>query len=133
MRIGSVGGAGGAGAVSFQTYQPYIYNTNTVSGKSLSKVQPIGDNLLSSKTDFSGLTKEENINPLGRGETAHFADVVAIQMQMGRMNAERVMKPAEKAVELSGSEGRMPDSSGTDVSLYQMRHAAQAYQINMAV
>lgn len=86
------------GAVSFQTYQPYIYNTNTVSSNSLSRVKPIGDDLLSSGTDFSGMTDEEqkNLNPLRRGETVNFADVIAMQMQMGRMNAGKIMKPAEK-------------------------------------
>ena len=88
------------GAVSFQTYQPYIYNTNTVSGNSLSRVKPISDDLLSSKTDFSGMANEEqqNLNPLRRGETVNFADVIAMQMQMGRMNADKIMKPAEESV-----------------------------------
>ncbi|MDE5589076.1 MAG: hypothetical protein K2J60_08025 [Acetatifactor sp.] len=152
------------GAVGFQTYQPYIYNTNTVSGNSLSRVKPIGDDLLSSKTDFSGMTDEEqqNINPLRRGETANFADVIAMQMQMGRMNADKIMKPAEKAVsEVSAAAGsgnsKTPEDAGTravrmtDVageaqsaeeseavrpvqagaSLYQLRRAAFAYQMNM--
>lgn len=88
------------GAVGFQIYQPYIYNTNTVRGNSLSKVKPISDDLLSSKTDFSGMTDEEqqNLNPLRRGETVNFADVIAMQMQMGRMNADKIMRPAEKTV-----------------------------------
>lgn len=154
------------GAVSFQMYQPYIYNTNTVSGSSLSKVKPISDDLLSSGTDFSGMTDEEqqNLNPLKRGETVNFADVIAMQMQMGRMNADKIMKPAEKAVS-SVSEAdssrvsdsqvtedagiravRMTDAAGeaepaedreasqpikAAASLYQLKHAAFAYQMNM--
>lgn len=148
------------GAVGFQAYQPYIYNTNTVSGNSLSKVKPIGDDLLASKTDFSNMTEDEQTrNPLRRGETANFADVIAMQMQMGRMNADKIMKPAEKEVsavaEPAGSQApddagvravRMIDAAGTaqpadegeavrslqtGSNLYQMQHAAMAYQMNM--
>ena len=153
------------GAIGFQTYQPYIYNTNTVSGNSLSRVKPIGDDLLSSGTDFSGMTDEEqqNLNPLRRGETVNFADVIAMQMQMGRMNADKIMKPAETVVaaaEVSAAEsnnGKAPEDAGIKTermvgaagedrpsedgetarpmqmgaSLYQMQHAAFAYQMNM--
>lgn len=152
------------GAVGFQMYQPYIYNTNTLSGSSLSKVKPIGDDLLSSGTDFSGMTDDEqqNLNPLRRGETVNFADVIAMQMQMGRMNADRIMKPAGKeaagvSAALEPDNRRVPEDTGmrtvrmTDAageaettedreearhllagaSLYQLRHAAFAYQMNM--
>ena len=44
MRIGSLG------------YTPFIYNTNMLSGSSLSKISPIGENLTSKKTDFSALS-----------------------------------------------------------------------------
>lgn len=119
------------GAVGFQTYQPYIYNTNTLSRNSLSKVKPI-DDLLSSGTDFSGMTDEEqqNLNPLRRGETVNFADVIAMQMQMGRMNADKIMKPAEEEAQpAEDSEAVRPLIAGA--SLYQLRHAAFAYQTNM--
>lgn len=125
------------GAVGFQTYQPYIYNTNTVSGNSLSRVKPISDDLLSSKTDFSGMTDEEqqNLNPLRRGETVNFADVIAMQMQMGRMNADKIMKPAEKtdaAGEAQMTEDREADRPlQTGASLYQLQRAAFAYQMNL--
>ena len=83
MRIGAVG------------FSPYVYRVNSVSASSLSRVSPIGDDLLASKTDFSGLSGVKNdenatINPLKRGETANFADVLAMQMQMGRLHAERI-------------------------------------------
>lgn len=160
MRVGAIGSAGTVGAVSFQTYRPYIYNTNTISGSSLRKVKPIGDDLLASKTDFSGMAEEEqNINPLRKGETANFADVIAMQMQMGRMNADRIMKPAEHFGSPSGEPDssqpvdeagvrvvRMMDAAGaaqpaadsetaqplqSGVSRYQMQQAAMAYQMNM--
>lgn len=143
-------------AIGFQIYQPYIYKTNAVSGNSLSRVKPIGDDLLASKTDFSGMTEEEEtLNPLRRGETANFADVLAMQMQMGRMNADRIMKPAEETASTADSriareEGadvvQMLDAAGAaepadgqeaarfseaDVSLYRRQYAAMAYRANM--
>lgn len=80
------------GAISFR---PYIYNTNMLSGSSLSKVSSIGDDLLTGKTDFSALTDESNVNPLKKGESSNFVDILEMQMQMGRMNAARIMKPGE--------------------------------------
>ncbi|MCM1192670.1 MAG: hypothetical protein NC123_10300 [Butyrivibrio sp.] len=121
------------GAVGFQMYQPYIYNTNTVSGKSLSKVNPIGDDLLSSGTDFSGMTDEEqqNLNPLRRGETANFADVIAMQMQMGRMNADKIMKPAAEEAQPIEEDRDAVRPLQTGASLYQLQRASFAYQMNM--
>ena len=80
MRIGAVGA------------NPYVYNTNAVSSASLGKVKGIGSDVASAGTDFTGLTAEtENTNPLKPGETKNFVDIVGMQMQMGRMNAARVM------------------------------------------
>lgn len=160
MRVGAIGSAGTVGAVSFQTYRPYIYNTNTVSGSSLSKVKPIGEDLLASKTDFSGMAEDEhNMNPLRRGETVNFADVIAMQMQMGRMNADRIMKPEERfaSAESEPNNSRPVDEAGVrttrmldaegaaqpaadevpvqplqpGATRYQMQQAAIAYQMNM--
>lgn len=87
------------GAISFQ---PYIYNTNSLSKASLGKVSPISDDLLSQKTDFSGLaSSEENINPLKKGETLHFDDLLEMQMQSGRNNAERIFGGAEDNLTVS--------------------------------
>ncbi|MCR4788310.1 MAG: hypothetical protein K5888_06980 [Lachnospiraceae bacterium] len=80
MRVGAVG------------VNPYIYNTNAVSSKSLNKISGIGSDVTLSKSDFSGLASEAvNENPLKLGETKNFVDIVGMQMQMGRMNASRVM------------------------------------------
>lgn len=96
MRIGAVG------------YSPYVYRVNSVSARSLNRISPIGDDLLASKTDFSGLAKDEvqNVNSLKPGETSNFADVLAMQMQMGRLNAQRIF-PSPKIVPL---EGEMPEA-----------------------
>ncbi len=76
--------------------QPYVYNTNSVSASSLNKVQGIGDDLLTSKTDFSPLAEEQkNINPLKRGETADFMGILEKQMEESRQNASRVLNPVQ--------------------------------------
>ena len=77
------------GAVSMAMPMPYIYNTNRVDRTSMNKINPIEDDLLESKTDFSGLT-QENINPLATGETKDFASVLDMQMQTGFQNAARL-------------------------------------------
>jgi len=80
MRIASLG------------FSPYIYNTNMLSGSSLSKISAIGDDLTTAKTDYSSLTDASlNINPLGRGESASFFDILDMQMSMSRLNASRIM------------------------------------------
>lgn len=81
MRIGAVGGA---------IYSPYVYNTNTVSSASLNKVKGISDDVLSSKTDFSGLSTQENTNPLGIGQSQDYAGIFDMQMQLSRMNEARI-------------------------------------------
>ena len=78
------------GAVSMAMPMPYIYNTNTVNRASMNKIQPIEDDLLEAKTDFSGLAEEENTNPLAMGETKDFASVLDMQMQTGFQNAARL-------------------------------------------
>ena len=83
-------------------FKPYIYNTNVMSGNSLSKVSSVEKDLLASKTDYSSLTDESlNENPLRRGQTANFVDILGLQMQMSRLNASRIMKPEEEMQGLS--------------------------------
>ena len=80
MRVGAVGAS------------PYVYNTNAISSASLNKIQGIGSDAETSRSDFSGLTETAvNENPLKLGETKNFVDVMEMQIQMGRMNAARVM------------------------------------------
>lgn len=96
MHIGAIGG---------MSYTPYIYNTNGVSSASLNKVSGIGNDLLTSKTDFSNLTTQETTNPLKRGESLDFTGILSMQMQMSRMNAARVMKEPEKSEEVTQAAG----------------------------
>lgn len=82
------------GAISFQ---PYVYNVNAISPASMNRLSKISDNVLDKKTDFSGLV--ENENPLKKGQTLNFQDMLEMQMQRGRSNAARLMKPAENEKE----------------------------------
>jgi len=88
------------GAVSFQ---PYVYHVNAVSPASMNRLSRISDNVLDNKTDFSGLV--ENENPLKKGQTSDFQGLLEMQMQRGRSNAARIMKPMrEEAQEAEQTE-----------------------------
>lgn len=116
--------------ISGVNFTPYIYNTNVLSRSSLSKVASIGEDLLSSKTDFSSLTDEDlNENPLRKGQTANWMDVLDMQMQMGRMNASRIMKPAEETQGLD----EMPAQSVSSVETSQLSGAEAAIQSTMPI
>lgn len=85
----------GIGGISMMPAMgPQLYNTNRVSSKSLNKISAISDNVVDSKVDFSGLVdeepKQENINPLRRGESVNFGDILASQMAMSAMNRDRL-------------------------------------------
>lgn len=126
------------GALSFR---PYIYNTNTLTRNSMSKVSAIGDDLTSGRTDFNSLPDEDkNENPLRKGQTVGFSDVLDKQMHMGRMNALRVMKPdaekqgnekAQADEAKSGSSAEEMIHMQSERNVFQMQRAAEAYQMNM--
>lgn len=84
------------GAISFQ---PYVYNVNAISPASMNRLSRISDDVLDKKTDYSDLAKAVNENPLEPGQTPDFKGMLEMQMQRGRSNAARVMKPAQKAQE----------------------------------
>lgn len=101
MRIGALG------------YSPYIYNTNYVSAESLDKIAPIDDDLVTSGTDYSSLTDDSlNENPLRRGETSNFMDILSMQFQMSQMNASRLIKPAEETAQSAAQDSRRDQSMG---------------------
>ncbi len=87
----------GIGAIGFQ---PYVYNTNAISPASMNRVKPIGDDVTkAASTDYSALYSDDlNENPLRRGETKNFADILESQLALGRQNAARVMVPAEEGI-----------------------------------
>ncbi|MCR5687335.1 MAG: hypothetical protein K6G58_04875 [Lachnospiraceae bacterium] len=78
------------GAVSMAAPMPYVYNTNAVNRASMNKIEPIEDDLLSSKTGFESSEENENMNPLAVGETKDFGTILDMQMQMGMQNAARL-------------------------------------------
>ncbi|MCR5502009.1 MAG: hypothetical protein K6F53_03290 [Lachnospiraceae bacterium] len=83
-------------------FQPYIYNTNSISPSSMNRVKPLEEDVTKAPgTDYSALYSDSlNENPLKRGETKNFADILDSQMAMSRQNAARVMAPqGEEAFE----------------------------------
>ena len=73
--------------------RPQIKNNNELSVDSLNKISAVSDDLKNSKVDFSGLLDEavKNVNPLKRGESVNFADILASQMAMSEANKTRLM------------------------------------------
>lgn len=143
------------GAISFQ---PYVYNVNAVSPASMNRLSRISDNVLDKKTEYKGVS--ENENPLKKGQTLDFQGMLEMQMRRGRSNAERIMKPArdeaqetDARLESGGSadearNDRMTDlrkeagsawqtvapagENGSDgVSSFRMQQAIQAYEMFM--
>lgn len=96
MRIGGIG----------NIYPNFVYNTNAVNANSLNKLSRISDNVLDKRTDYETNT-EENQNPLRKGETKDFQNILAKQMQEGQNRAAAILPfglaPTEKAT-ASGEE-----------------------------
>lgn len=85
------------GALNAYNFQPYVYNTNTVSAASMNKLSKISEDVLDKKTDYSELADEsKNINPLKKGQTLDFQSMLEMQMQRGQNNAARIMRPAQE-------------------------------------
>ena len=137
------------GAISFQ---PYVYNVNAISPASMNRLSRISDDVLDKKTDYSGLTKAENENPLKPGQTMDFKGILEMQMQRGRSNASRIMrsaeetKPAEEAMpveetkpaeeaspveELQAADGGMGSGATGDITKFRMQQAINAYEMFM--
>ena len=125
------------GAISFQ---PYVSNVNAISPASMNRLSRISDDVLDKKTDYSGLTKAENENPLKPGQTMDFKGILEMQMQRGRSNASRIMrsaeetKPAEEASpveELQAADGGMGSGATGDITNFRMQQAINAYEMFM--
>lgn len=82
MRIGAIG--------SFQMYQPYIYNTNTVSAKSMEAIGRVENDVTKSHIEPAAPYAQEVENPIPRGQSLNFVDILNSQMQMGMQNATRI-------------------------------------------
>lgn len=137
------------GAIGAYSFQPYVYNTNTVSAASMNKLSKISDDVLDKKIDYSELVDDSrNVNPLKKGQTLDFQSMLEKQLQKGRLNAAKVMKPAEetKAAEetvrsveeqaaaeetVQPVEEQTAGSIGNGYSSYQMQQAINAYEMTM--
>lgn len=149
MRIGALGAYG---------FQPYVYNTNAVSSASMNKLSRISDDVLDKKTDYSELADEsKNVNPLKKGQTLDFQEMLQMQMQRGQNNAARIMKPVEETKETeeetaqaseavvaqfdqaetagaavnAGAADAANTNSGNGNISYQMQQALNAYEMFM--
>ena len=141
------------GAMSAYGMQPYVYNTNALSGASMNRLSGIPDDVLERKVDYGETAGEnENINPLQKGQTLDFQSMLAMQLQKGQNNAARVMKPAaepqreeEEAVDAQAersaqaaepaaaqTEAMTGADSGAGGSIsYRMQQALNAYEMFM--
>lgn len=146
------------GAIGAYSFQPYVYNVNTISAASMDKLSRISDDVLDQKIDYSELVEvNRNENPLKKGQTLDFQGMLEKQMQKGRLNAAKIMKPAEETPVLEEAvqeaESVLPNDApakeaaentsvidadfatagdtGNSYSSYQMQQAINAYEMFM--
>ncbi len=145
MRIGGVG------------MTPYIYNTNMVSSLSMNRISAIPDDATARQVDYTGLLSDEleNINPLKKGQSSNFMDILMSQMSMSQYHQAKVMpdilpvapEESEIAVEDMADEmqnmmkpqeteevsAQQSDMSQNEqaFSSYRMNQALQAYNMSM--
>lgn len=156
----SIGAVSAYGAVSALSFRPYVYNANTVNAASMNRLSRISDDVLDKKIDYSELTDESlNENPLKKGQTLNFQNMLDMQMRRGQNNAARIMKPAgtaQEAEETAVQSMMNPDAAasldmgeaqadeietevnaggtagaGSDNISYQMQQALRAYEMFM--
>lgn len=145
MRIGGVG------------MSPYIYNTNMVSSLSMNPISAIPDDATAQQIDYTDLLSDEleNINPLKKGQSGNFMDILMSQMSMSQYHQAKVMPdilpvaPEESEIavedmademqnltqpqeteEVSAQQSDMPQNEQF-FSSYRMNQALQAYNMNM--
>ena len=108
------------GALNTYNFQPYVYNTNTVSAASMNRLSKISDDVLDKKIDYSELTDEsQNMNPLKKGQTLNFQSMLEMQMQRGQNNAARIMRPTQNTQE----EEEIAQSSNANVAQFSQASA----------
>lgn len=124
-------------------YPAYVYNPGVVSSKSMNKLSRISDDVLDKKVDYSGVeSKQENQNPLKKGQTIDFEGMLAKQMQQGRSRAAKVMPEGmtpidnkeENEAAKSKTENMAVQSENNNAANFgssQMQRAIQAYEMFM--
>lgn len=115
-------------------YSPYIYNTNAVSRQSMNKISAISDDMTKSKVDYSNLVSEEsNINPLKKGQSKNFVDIIASQMSLGSFQRDRIAQSSFdlENKQVSENEPILKVDEKAAGSEYQMSKAIDAYTNTM--
>lgn len=82
---------GAIGSVTSTLYNPYVYNTNSLSKASLNKINAIPDDVTKAKTEVEPYSNDLNVNPLSVGETKNFADVLMSQMSRSSYKQAQVL------------------------------------------
>ena len=117
------------GAISFQ---PYVYNVNAISPASMNRLSRISDDVLDKKTDYSGLTKAENENPLKPGQTMDFKGILEMQMQRGRSAAARMIKPAQETAQTQDAAVKFNRENAVNVVRTEQETADNAQNVQTA-
>lgn len=131
MAIGAISAYGSINALSLRSY---VYNTNSVSAASMNKLSRISDDVLDKKIDYSELTDESlNENPLKKGQTLNFQDLLAMQMRRGQDNAARIMKPSGTAQETEEGTAAAQTAAGAGVDTVSARADVKEMQADRAV
>ena len=142
------------GALSAIQFTPYVYNANRISRASMNKISAIPEDVTKQKVDYTGLLSEDarNTNPLKRGTSANFADILSSQMSMSRYHQANLMaqeSPAsDETKETEPQSGVVVDSveknaftnmnndaqtqTGPGMN-YRMNQAIQAYNMSMGI
>lgn len=87
-------GVGAIGNIGIISYNPYIYNSNSISSASLNRVNRISDDATDGGVDATSIMANstvENINPLKKGETPNFSDILLNQMSMTALKREDLL------------------------------------------
>lgn len=131
MSIGAISAYGSVNALSFR---PYVYNTNSVSAASMNKLSRISDDVLDKKIDYSELTDESlNENPLKKGQTLNFQDMLDMQMRRGQNNAARIMRPMGTVQGAEEEEVPAQTAAGADTDAASARFDAKEVQAEETV
>lgn len=132
----SIGAISAYGAINALSLRPYVYNTNSVSAASMNKLSRISDDVLDKKIDYSELTDESlNENPLKKGQTLNFQDMLDMQMRRGQNNAARIMRPmgAVQGQETEEEAVSAQTAAGVGTDAVSARYDAEVVQAEATV
>jgi len=117
-------------------FAPYLYNANNISVNSMNRIAPISDDVSRSKVDYSGLISgdSEVQNPLRRGESSNFADILASQMALGASQRDKLSVPVMQPVDMAQTiDNSINAENAINTTDYRMQRAIDAYSQTMDV